>query len=101
MKNKPKGFGTIPNSEKLEQGLQKLSNHTEQQIAKLQKIVSTPSGAGEMDAFLGRKPRSNDSEYKAAYDKAYVARLLAPPEESANLKSMQVFAEQILGDFIS
>lgn len=99
MKNKPKGFGTIPNSEKIEQGLQKLSSQTNQEVAKLQRILSTPSGQGEIDAFLDREPQSNDPEYKAAYDSTRLAKLLAPPEEAANLKSMQPFVEQILSDF--
>ena len=99
MKNKPKGFGKAPDYKSIEQGLEKLSSHAEGEIAKLERILSTPTGQGEIDAFLGREPRSNNPEYKAAYSKAHLSKLLADPQELANLKAMQPVVEQILDQF--
>jgi hypothetical protein len=96
MKNKPKGFGKVHDYKSIEQGLQKLSHQSEQEVTKLESILATPSGRGEIDAFLDREPRSEDLQYKAAYDKAQVAKLLADPKELAVLKSMQPFVEEIL-----
>lgn len=100
MKNKPQGFGKAPDYKSIEQGLEKLSSHAEGEIAKLERILSTPAGQGEIDAFLGREPRSNNPEYKAAYDKAHLSKLLASPEELANLKAMQPVVEEILNQLI-
>ena len=100
MKNKHQGFGKAPDYKSIEQGLEKLSSHAEGEIAKLERILSTPAGQGEIDAFLGREPRSDNPKYKAAYDKAHLSKLLADPEELANLKAMQPFVEQVLDEFI-
>lgn len=100
MKTKPKGFGTArTNIEDVEQAMKKFTAGLKTDIERLQSIMATPSGQGEMDALMGKPIASDDPNYKAAYDQAAVMKLLASPDETQMLEAMQPFMKELLHVF--
>ncbi len=92
MKSKAKGFGQLSQMSALNDLTYKLEEETcklEQDTSTLHKIISSPSGRGEIDAWLGIEPMSEHPDYQAAYDKTQAAQLLASPQDLETLKIMQ------------
>ena len=97
MRTKPKGFGPDrTNSEDVEQAMKKFTAGLKADIERLQDIMVTPSGQGEMDALLGKPIASDDPSYRAAYDQATVMKLLASPEQTQMLEAMQPIMKELL-----
>ena len=99
MKTKPQGFGPKPPStEQIDEAFEKLSVDVEENLIHLQKAIVNPTVRAEVDALFGLPCSSNDPSYKAAYDRAYVARMMAPQNEVEMMEAMRPFVKQLLSE---
>lgn len=94
---KAKGFGTTSETPSFDD----LTDGIDLDVTNLHEIISSPSGRGEIDAWLGIDPASEDPAYKAAYDKTQVAKLLASPQDLEILEMMQPVMQHIVAKLSS
>lgn len=91
------GFtASIPDSDQVEQALEQLITQFESDLEKLQGIMVTSAGRGEVDALLGQPCGSEEPSYKEAYERIRTAFLLASKEEVQAIKAMQPFLKELI-----
>lgn len=89
---KSKGFGTVNETPSFNDS----TDEIDLEVNKLHEIISSPSGRGEIDAWLGIEAASEDPAYKTAYDKTQAAKLLASPQELEMLRIMQPVMQDVV-----
>lgn len=94
---KSKGFGTTNEMPSFNDSIDEI----DLEVTKLHEIISSPSGRGEIDAWLGIEPASEDPAYKTAYDKTQAAKLLASPQDLEILEMMQPVMQDIVAKLSS
>ena len=83
-------------NERVDRALDKFLANLEVDLEKLHHIGQQPSGQGEVDAFLGLVPRSEDPSYKVSYEQTSATLLFASKEEHQLIALMQPEIRRLL-----
>ena len=83
-------------NERVDRALDKFLANLEVDLEKLHRIGQQPSGQGEVDAFLGLAPRSEDQSYKTSYEHTSDTLLFASEEEQQLATLMQPEIRRLL-----
>lgn len=82
--------------ERVDRALDKFLANLLLDLGKLHHISQQPSGQGEVDAFLGIAPRSEELSYKASYERASATLLFASEEEQQLVTLIQPEIRRLL-----
>ena len=83
-------------NERVNRALDKFIANLEVDLEKLHRIGQQPSIQGEVDAFLGLAPRSEDASYKTSYERTSATLLFASESEQQLATLMQPEIRRLL-----
>ena len=86
----------LSSNERVDRALDKFLANLEVDLEKLHRIGQQPSRQGEVDAFLGLAPRSEDPSYKTSYERTSAVLLFASESEQQLATLMQPEIRRLL-----
>ena len=86
----------LSSNKRVDRALDKFLANLEVDLEKLHRIGQQPSGQGEVDAFLGLAPKSEEPSYKTSYERTSAILLFASESEQQLVTLMQPEIRRLL-----